>query len=115
MNKYVVELNERYPKLAPLSENIENAINAITECYKNGGKVLLCGNGGSASDCAHIVGELMKGFLKMRPTGSNHPVISKLPICLETPNDIDGYAREIALLSQLVEKKQYKGDVAIRI
>ena len=33
-----------------------------------------------------------------------HPVISKLPICLETPNDIDGYAREIALLSQLVEK-----------
>ena len=64
MNKYIVELNERYPKLAPLSEVIEQAINAITECYKNGGKVLLCGNGGSASDCAHIVGELMKGFLK---------------------------------------------------
>lgn len=78
MNKYIVELNERYPKLAPLSENIEKAIDAITECYKNGGKVLLCGNGGSASDCAHIVGELMKGFLKMRPTGSEHPVISKL-------------------------------------
>ena len=32
-----------------------------------------------------------------------HPVISKLPICLETPNDIDGYAREIALLSDLVK------------
>ena len=78
MNKYIEELNQRYPKLSVLSENIEKAINTIINCYENGGKVLICGNGGSASDSAHIVGELMKGFLKMRPTGSSHPVISKL-------------------------------------
>ena len=33
-----------------------------------------------------------------------HPVVKNLPICLETPNDIDGYAREIAMLQQMVEK-----------
>ena len=35
-----------------------------------------------------------------------HPVIKALPICLETPNDIDGYAKEIALLGKMVESMQ---------
>lgn len=39
----------------------------IIDSYKSAGKVLLCGNGGSCADCDHIVGELMKGFLKKRP------------------------------------------------
>ncbi len=78
MNKFVKEMVRRYPKLAVCEKEVESAIDLITECYKNGGKVMLCGNGGSCSDCAHIVGELMKGFLKKRPTGSDHPVISKL-------------------------------------
>ncbi len=78
MNKYVVELVERYPKLSAVAENTNKAIEAIINCYNKGGKVLLCGNGGSASDCSHIVGELMKGFLKLRPTNSNNEVVSKL-------------------------------------
>ncbi len=56
----------RYPELEMLHGNIENAIDVLTSCYKNGGKVLVCGNGGSASDSEHIVGELMKGFLLPR-------------------------------------------------
>ena len=43
------------------------AANMIIHCFENGGKLLLCGNGGSAADCAHIAGELCKGFLKKRP------------------------------------------------
>ncbi len=78
MNKYVTELIERYQNLSPLAQPVEQAIDAITDCYRNGGKVMLCGNGGSAADCAHIVGELMKGYLKKRPTKSADPVISKL-------------------------------------
>ena len=78
MNKYVVELVERYPKLSAVAENTNKAIEAIINCYNTGGKVMLCGNGGSASDCSHIVGELMKGFLKLRPTNSNNEVVSKL-------------------------------------
>lgn len=62
------DLYTRYPALKECKSDIDSAIDMIIECYEKGGKVLLCGNGGSASDCEHIVGELMKGFLKKRPT-----------------------------------------------
>lgn len=61
------ELLERYPVLETCVEDIEKAKEAIIECYNKGGKLLLCGNGGSCADCDHIVGELMKGFLLLRP------------------------------------------------
>ena len=58
---------ERYPELLPQKDNIESAIVILTNCYKNNGKILVCGNGGSSSDSAHIVGELMKSFMAKRP------------------------------------------------
>lgn len=58
---------ERYPVLTECKNETEKAIASIVNGYKNGGKVLCCGNGGSAADCDHIVGELMKGFLSLRP------------------------------------------------
>lgn len=61
------ELLSRYPQLEICKKDIENAVEAIIDCYENGGKLILCGNGGSCADCDHIVGELMKGFLKLRP------------------------------------------------
>ncbi len=61
------ELLSRYPQLTECKSDIENAVNVIIDCYEKGGKLLLCGNGGSSADCDHIVGELMKGFLKKRP------------------------------------------------
>lgn len=61
------ELIKRYPSLIEIKDDIIKATNAIIDCYEKGGKVLLCGNGGSCADCEHIVGELMKGFLKLRP------------------------------------------------
>lgn len=67
MNKRVNLLTEKYPELSCSAKEIDGAIEVIIDCYKNGGKVLLCGNGGSAADCAHIVGEFMKGFMKKRP------------------------------------------------
>ncbi len=63
----ITELFENYPSLKVCESDITAATNAIVDCYKNGGKVLICGNGGSSADSGHIVGELMKGFLKMRP------------------------------------------------
>jgi len=42
-----------------LQEELLKAIDLLTECYKNGNKLLLCGNGGSAADCQHIATELM--------------------------------------------------------
>ena len=63
----ITELISRYPCLETCKDDIVSATEAIIDCYKKGGKVLLCGNGGSCADCDHIVGELMKGFLKLRP------------------------------------------------
>ncbi|MBQ4111086.1 MAG: SIS domain-containing protein [Clostridia bacterium] len=61
------ELFERYPQLEVCRESLEKALSLMLETYRKGGKILLCGNGGSCADCDHIVGELMKGFLSMRP------------------------------------------------
>lgn len=61
------ELFERYPCLENCKEGIYSAFELFDSCYDNGGKILCCGNGGSAADCDHFVGELMKGFLKKRP------------------------------------------------
>ena len=59
-------LLKRYPALEVCKDDIKAALKLIIETYENGGKVLVCGNGGSASDSEHIVGELMKGFLSCR-------------------------------------------------
>lgn len=63
----MINLYEKYPVLEECRGSIEAAKEMMLETYRNGGKILLCGNGGSCSDCEHIVGELMKGFLSMRP------------------------------------------------
>lgn len=60
-------LFSRYPSLQSCRADIETALKLIIDTYEKGGKVLVCGNGGSAADSEHIVGELMKGFLLMRP------------------------------------------------
>ncbi len=47
--------------------NFEKAVELLLDCFRSGHKLLLCGNGGSAADCAHILGELVKGFCQKRP------------------------------------------------
>ena len=61
------EMLNRYSRLAYLEGPIIKAAETIIETYKNSGKVLVCGNGGSCSDADHIVGELMKSFEGNRP------------------------------------------------
>jgi D-sedoheptulose 7-phosphate isomerase len=63
---YLQQLVERYPVLSGIREDIFNCYQMIQDSYEAGGKLLLAGNGGSAADCEHIVGELMKSFLKKR-------------------------------------------------
>ena len=60
------ELIDRYPQLNTCAKDIETALVLMIDTYKKGGKILVCGNGGSAADADHIVGELMKGFLNKR-------------------------------------------------
>ncbi len=61
------ELLKRYPAISNCQNELKQAVETLIRCYETGGKVLICGNGGSCADSDHIVGELMKGFLKKRP------------------------------------------------
>ena len=60
-------LFERFPSLEICREDIYKTFEIMTDCFEKGGKLLCCGNGGSAADCDHFAGELLKGFLKKRP------------------------------------------------
>ena len=62
-------LIERYPQLGVCQKNIWAAFDILRETYHQEGKLLVAGNGGSAADSEHIVGELMKGFKKQRRLG----------------------------------------------
>jgi D-sedoheptulose 7-phosphate isomerase len=66
-NKSIDQLCERYPVLSDLRNNISEASGLIIDCYTNGGKLLICGNGGSSADADHLTGELMKSFESGRP------------------------------------------------
>lgn len=59
-------LEERYPVLRPLDKELREAFSMMKHSFEKGGKLLLCGNGGSSADSDHIVGELMKAFCKKR-------------------------------------------------
>lgn len=65
--EHISLLVRRYPALSIVSEEVRRACDLLQMCFANGGKLLLCGNGGSASDCDHIVGELVKAFRIPRP------------------------------------------------
>jgi len=70
-SKYILdELLSRYPKLDYLQDAISSSTELIINSFKNGGKVLVCGNGGSCSDADHIVGEFMKSFEGKRSLNS---------------------------------------------
>lgn len=118
------ELLERYPDLSFCKEDVEKALALMIDTYKKGGKILLCGNGGSACDTEHIVGELMKGFKSPRKVTDERissdlreklqGALSAISLCSQTglitaiANDVDadmifaqqvyGYAKENDLL-----------------
>lgn len=60
------ELFARYPQLEPCKNEIDLSFQVLIGCYKAGGKLLIAGNGGSAADSEHIVGELLKSFMFLR-------------------------------------------------
>jgi D-sedoheptulose 7-phosphate isomerase len=64
--KHLNRLFERYPILAECETDLASAFNILAASFESGHQLLVCGNGGSAADSEHIVGELMKGFLKPR-------------------------------------------------
>lgn len=81
--KYLDYLEARYPALQVCRVSIYEAFILLRDTLAGGGKVLTCGNGGSAADAEHISGELMKGFLKKRslPAAMHHELMRVFPDC----------------------------------
>ncbi len=100
-------LIERYPALTSCRQQIESTVSAIVEMYKNGGTLILCGNGGSAADCEHISGELLKGFLKKRPLN----VDERSGIPSDIANKLQGGIKAIPLTSLSVLGTAFSNDV----
>jgi D-sedoheptulose 7-phosphate isomerase len=67
MNPHIEKLMQRRPELATCRRDVEQTFEVMRDCFRSGGKLLLCGNGGSAADAEHWAGELLKGFSRKRP------------------------------------------------
>ena len=72
LQNHIDLLVSRYPKLKKIQEDIIDAYLVFEQCYVNGGKLLIAGNGGSAADAEHIAGELMKRFRISRPVSKDY-------------------------------------------
>ena len=106
---------EENPALTSRKHAMEQAFSIIKECYKTGGKVLICGNGGSASDSEHIVGEFMKGFTLSRPLSAEKREM--LTSLYPTDGDyladnLQGALPAISLVSQTSLTSAFINDVA---
>ena len=66
IKKTAEELFTRYETLRACENDLWAAYEMLVRCFENGGKLLICGSGGSASDALHITGELMKAFITKR-------------------------------------------------
>ena len=109
----------RYPALEGCGTDIRAAITALCACYRAGGKLIVCGNGGSASDAEHIVGELMKGFLL--PRHLDEAMLNQLhAVCdAKDPRAVDYFMQNlqgalpaISLPSQLAISTAFSNDQA---
>jgi len=109
MSGIMDELLERYPLLKICATDILSAFERMSTAYKEDGTVYVCGNGGSAADAEHIVGELMKSFMLARPIPAeasdkiNDPAIS---------DHLEGALRAVALTSPLGLNTAFANDVA---
>lgn len=104
----IEELYVRYPQLRSCEGAISRALNLLLACYRGGGKVLTCGNGGSAADAEHIVGELMKKFRRHRVIDPE--IAAKLPP--ELVAKLEGALPAVSLVSMSGILTAFANDVA---
>ena len=111
-NRILEDLIIRYPKLISNKQEFLNAYLLLENAYKNNKKVLVCGNGGSAADSEHIVGELMKRFKK--PRAIKTEIYNKLG---EYGNEgeklketLEGSLRAISLTSHIALSTAFSND-----
>ena len=106
------ELVDKYPSLSACIDSVRSAGEVLLKVFHGGGKLLVCGNGGSGADSEHIVGELMKEFYIRRPLKEAEqaalkkvdPAGEKLAKCLQ------GALPAITLTSNIALSTAYAND-----
>ena len=101
MNTSLPSLFDRYPTLRTCERDLRAAFDLLAATYRNGNKLLVCGNGGSAADSEHLVGELMKGFLKRRPLSAADAAKLEAVGGKEIAHRLQGTLAAISLPSQM--------------
>lgn len=109
MNSHLETLVHRYPTLASCGADLAGALELLTACYEADHVVYLCGNGGSAADCEHVVAELMKSFRKRRKPGPEHVAGLGNP---SLSDRLEGSLRAFSLVSQTGLATAFANDVA---
>ena len=115
MISFLEKMAEKHPDLKICLADIQQAYDLLEASFRRGGKLLLCGNGGSAADSEHIVGELMKGYLLKRPL----PDALRRKLLEENPHTgeyladhLQGALPAISLASQSALMTAFSNDVA---
>ena len=90
----------RHSALRSCEADIRLAFMLVTEVFRGGGKLLVCGNGGSAADSEHIVGELMKSFRFKRPVDQEFAEAYQSLNGVEVPSWLEGALPTVSLVSQ---------------
>jgi D-sedoheptulose 7-phosphate isomerase len=112
MNIHLAKLFSKYPELKVCKENIERAYEMLVNAFRSEGKLLIAGNGGSAADCEHIVGELMKGFESKRPLPEEwREKLKKVDGDGELADRLQGAFPAISLVSQTAFITAFSNDV----
>ncbi|MBQ9983271.1 MAG: SIS domain-containing protein [Lachnospiraceae bacterium] len=114
MNLILDELIKRYPALDVCKNDIYKAYEIMVESYQRKGKLLVAGNGGSASDSEHIVGELMKSFVLERKLDEEYAAeLMKVDaeIGAELADKLQGALPAIALDGHIALSTAYLNDV----
>jgi len=113
--KRLEHIVERYPELSVCLSSIQSAFDLLRETYRRDGKLMVCGNGGSAADSEHIVGELMKGFHLRRKLTEVHrkKLLDAFPANGEyLAEHLQGALPALSLVSQTSLVTAYANDVA---
>ena len=99
--KYIDDLKTKYNIPDYLYEKVIDSYKILEKTYENNGKILVCGNGGGASDSEHIVGELMKSFIKKRELNNDFKSTAISKGFSELNDNLQGTLCAISLVSQI--------------
>lgn len=112
--KILKQLPEKYPSFTQSLPNVIRAVEEMIVSYAGGGKLLVCGNGGSAADALHIVGELMKAFVLPRYIPEQERLALKDTSVFGDylGNNLQGALPAISLVNEVSLQTAYSNDMA---